>query len=83
MYADPTLNAGPRAEQEEEVAYHPLAAVLAAAIAGILADRYGSVALSAWIAAALVSLGLWFLLYRLGRDVRCARVQVAHPAGRC
>lgn len=68
MYADPTLNAAPRSETpDSEPAYYPLAAVFFAAVAGILADRYGSFALSGWFIAAVVALGLWLVLDRLER----------------
>ena len=53
---------------DEPADYRPLVAIVAAMATGIVADRMAPLAVAVWWGAALASLGVWWLLWRRGRE---------------
>lgn len=60
--------------------YHPLVVVVAAAAAGIAADRWRPLPVPAWWGMAAAGLGAWFLLWRRGRSALAASALLAATA---
>ena len=67
MQSQTDVNSDANAGRLDFPRYQPLVIVLAAASAGIVADVYWPKGIATWCTAALITLGLWYLLSKLGR----------------
>lgn len=66
MSSYPGINAHTALDRADIPRYQPLLIVLVAACAGIAIDFYWPLSFATWSTAALLSLGIWFLLARRG-----------------